>query len=335
MTSVLLDIAVALSLLFAFTNGMKDGANVFATAVSSRSLGFRPALLLVTISELIGPFLFGIPVALTVARGIIRVDLIPHGQEGLVLILSGIGGAIFWNTLCWILRLPTSSSYALVGGLIGPVLIRLGLQGIPWRSFLLKVLAPVIVSPLLGIVFGIVVYALLARMLRNAHWRANRNLKRLQIASLVVMGMNHGTNDSQKTMGLIALLLLLAGRSTSLVVPFWVMAASVAFLAAGVTLGGTRIIKTVGFGIFKMAPIHSFSSQLSSAVVLMSCNLLGAPVSSSQIISSTVIGVGSACRRGSLRWSVIQSIALGWLFTIPLAGASAAGIYLALSRIVA
>ncbi len=135
MTPYLLEAAIALSLLFAFTNGMKDGANVLATAVSSGSVGFGRALLLVTAAEMVGPFLFGIPVALTVAQGIMRVDLLPRGQEGLVLILSGIGGAIIWNTLCWILRLPTSSSYALVGGLVGPVLVRLGPQGIPWGAW--------------------------------------------------------------------------------------------------------------------------------------------------------------------------------------------------------
>lgn len=333
MTSYLLETAIALSLLFAFTNGMKDGANVLATAVSSGSVGFGRALLLVTGAELVGPFLFGIPVALTVAQGIMRVDLLPRGQEGLVLILSGIGGAIIWNTACWILRLPTSSSYALVGGLVGPVLVRVGPQGIPWGIFLAKVLAPVILSPFLGIAAGMVVYRLLARLLQNAHWGANRTLKRLQIASLVVLGMNHGTNDSQKTMGLIALLLLLAGNTARLAVPFWVMAASVLCLAAGVTIGGTRIIKTVGYGIFRIAPIHSFSSQLSATAVLMTCNLLGAPVSSTQIISSSVIGVGNACRRGSVRWPLIQNILLGWLITIPMAGAVAAGLYLLLSRI--
>ncbi len=176
-------------------------------------------------------------------------------------------------------------------------------------------------------------YALLARLLHGAPWRANRGLKRLQIAGLVVLGMNQGTNDSQKTMGLIALLLLLAGKSARLVVPFWVMAASIGSLAAGITVGGTRIIKTVGFGICRMEPIHSFSSQIASAAILTSCNLLGAPVSSTQIISSTVIGVGSTCRRRGLRWPVIQNIALGWLFTIPLAGALAAVICLLLSRI--
>ncbi len=175
--------------------------------------------------------------------------------------------------------------------------------------------------------------ALLARLLKNAPWTANRGLKRLQIASLVVLGMNHGTNDSQKTMGLIALLLLLAGNTARLEVPLWVMGASVVCLAAGVTMGGTRIIKTVGYGIFRIGPIHSFSSQLSATVVLMTCNLLGAPVSSTQIIGSSVIGVGNACRRGSIRWPLIQNIVLGWLITIPMAGVVAAGLYLMLSRI--
>jgi PiT family inorganic phosphate transporter len=330
MTDALLTAGVALSLLFAFTNGMKDGANVLATAVSSGSLSFRSALWLVTLAELAGPFLLGIPVALTVARGIIRVELLPRGADAQLLVASGVAGALVWNTACWLLRLPTSSSFALVGGLVGPALYRFGLAGVPWTVFLPKVIGALILSPFLGILFGGLTYRLLVRLLREAPWRTVRHLKRLHVASLIVLGLNHGTNDSQKTMGLIALLLYLTGTAEAPVVPLWVMAASAASLAAGITMGGTKIIRTVGYNIFRVRPEHSFCAQLSASLILFACNLAGAPVSTTQIVSSAVIGVGDASRRSGVRWQVIRAIFVGWAITIPAAGGLATLAYIGL-----
>jgi inorganic phosphate transporter, PiT family len=320
MIGTLLAVGVAMSLLFAFTNGMKDGSNVFATAVASGSLSFRNARWLVVASELAGPFLLGIPVALTVVHGIVRVELFPHDAGALLLVVSGLTGAILWNLGCWVLRLPTSSSFALIGGLIGPTLFRFGLAGVPWLIFLIKVIGALVLSPVLGILIGGLAYRLLVRALRDAPLKTVRTLKRLQVASLIVLGMNHGTNDSQKTMGLIVLLLYLAGRGDASSVPPWVMAASVAALAAGITMGGTRIIRTVGYNIFRLRPEHSFSAQVSASLILLACNLCGAPVSSTQIISSSVIGVGSACRSNGVRWQVTRTIFIGWAVTIPATG---------------
>ncbi len=326
--------AIVLSLMFAFTNGMKDGANVLATAVSSRSLTFRQALWLVAAAEFCGPFIFGIPVALTVARGIIRVEMLPRDIGSLLLVLSGVAGAVLWNGSCWLLRLPTSSSFAMVGGLIGPVLFRYGLAGIPWIVFLLKVVGALLLSPFLGFIFGGIVHKLLVRILENAPRKTARFLKRLQIGSLIILGMNHGTNDSQKTMGLIALLLFLSGHTQRMDVPLWVMVASVASLSFGVTMGGTKIIRTVGYNIFRVRPYHSFSAQLAASIVLLACNLGGAPVSTTQIVSSSVIGVGSAHRRTAVRWQVIRSIVLAWIFTIPLAGMLSTVLYLIVRQII-
>lgn len=334
MTDSVLVGAVVLSLLFAFTNGMKDGANVFATAVSSRSLTFRQALWLVTLAEFCGPFLLGIPVALTVARGIIRVDLLPRDVNSLVLVLSGVAGALLWNSFCWFVRLPTSSSFAMVGGLIGPVLFLYGLSGIPWIVFLLKVVGALVLSPFLGIVFGSLVHQLLVRIFENAPRKMVKSLKKLQIGSLIILGINHGTNDSQKTMGLIALMLFLSGKLPRMDIPLWVMVASVASLSLGISMGGTKIIRTVGYDIFRVRPYHSFSAQLAASLVLLPCNLSGAPVSTTQIISSSVIGVGSAHRRSGVRWQVIQSVLLGWIFTIPLTGVLSVLLYLIFRQII-
>ena len=335
MTPLLLPTAVALCLFFAFTNGMKDGSNVFATAVASGSLSYREAVLWVTLAELAGPFLFGIPVALTVASGIIRVDLLPVGADSLLLVTCGILGAVLWNLLAWLLRLPTSSSFALVGGLIGPALFRFGLGGVPWGVFLTRIVGALVLSPALGMAFGALSYRWISRLLGDAPWKTNEHLKRAQVFSLVALGLNHSTNDSQKSMGLIALLLLLAGRLPRLEVPTWALLGSAACLALGVGLGGTRIVRTVGYGIFRLRPIHSFGSQVASSLILFSCNLAGAPVSTTQIVSSSVIGVGNACRRNAVRWQVTRGIFLGWLLTIPLAGALATLLYWAFSRLTA
>jgi len=324
--------AVLLSLLFAFTNGMKDGANVFATAVSSRSLTFRQALWLVTLAELCGPFLFGIPVALTVARGIIRIDLLPRDINSFLLVLSGITGALLWNGFCWFVRLPTSSSFAMVGGLVGPVLFYYGVSGIPWTIFLLKVVGALILSPFLGIIIGGLVHRFLVRVLENAPWKTMRYIKKLQIGSLIVLGMNHGANDSQKTMGLVALILFLSYKTQQMDIPLWVMAASVVSLALGVTMGGKKIIRTVGYDIFRIRPLHSFSAQLASSLILLVCNLSGAPVSTTQIISSSVIGVGNVHRRQAVRWQVFRSILFAWILTIPLAGVLSMLLYLVLRQ---
>lgn len=332
MTDSLVVGAVLLSLLFAFTNGMKDGANVFATAVSSRSLTFRQALWLVTLAELCGPFLFGIPVALTVAKGIIRIELLPRDINSFLLVLSGITGALLWNGFCWFVRLPTSSSFAMVGGLVGPVLFYYGVSGIPWTIFLLKVVGALILSPFLGIIIGGLVHQFLVRILENAPWKTIRYIKKLQIGSLIVLGMNHGANDSQKTMGLVALILFLSYKTQQMDIPLWVMAASVVSLALGVTMGGKKILRTVGYDIFRIRPLHSFSAQMASSLILLVCNLSGAPVSTTQIISSSVIGVGNVHRRQAVRWQVFRSILFAWILTIPLAGLLSLLLYLVLRQ---
>jgi len=327
-------ISIALVLTFSFTNGMKDGCNVMATAIASQSISRKHSLIIVTISEFIGPFIFGIPVAITVAKGIININILPHNMDSMLLILSGIAGAILWNFLTWLFSLPTSSSFALVGGLIGPVIFKYGKNAVPWFIFLVKVIGAMFLSPILGILFGYLLYKLFTYLLKDSTTRVNKYLKKLQVLTLIALGLSHGTNDSQKAMGIIALLLVLAGILPSITIPLWVMAVSAFVLALGITMGGTKIIKTVGYSIFKIRPTHSFTSQVSAFSILLACNLLGAPVSTTQIISSSVIGVGSAYRPKSVKWKVIYNIFLSWLLTIPLAGIVAALVYIVLRKLI-
>ncbi len=333
MTTAFLITSIVLILIFSLTNGMKDGSNVMATAVASRSIQRKYALIIVSIAEFSGPFIFGTPVAQTVAKGIINVDILPGGTESVLLILSGIIGAIFWNFLTWVLRMPTSSSFALVGGLIGPVLYKYRMDAIPWKIFLIKVIGAMFLSPVLGIVVGYLTYKTLSAILRNAPLKISKVIKRVQIGSLIFLGLNHGNNDSQKAMGIIALQLYLAGVSDDINIYTWIILVSISCLTIGISLGGTKIIKTVGYKIFKIRPLHSFSSQLSASALLLFSNLFGAPVSTTQIISSSVVGVGSAYRSKGVKWSLIITIVWSWLLTIPLAGLVSAGFFILLKYI--
>ncbi len=332
--SLLLIIALAAVLLFAVTNGMKDGANVFATTVASGSLPRAWAIVIVVMAELTGPYLLGTRVAATVSRNIIDPGVLHGGEETILLLFSGVLGALAWNGLAWYLKLPTSSSLTLVGGLIGPALYRYGLAAVPWSVFFFKVVLVMFLSPLAGLTAGYFICLLLRFLLATATPRVNRSIRKAHLATLVFLGVNHGTNDSQKAMGIIALLLFVAGRNPDMDIPFWVKSASILALTAGVVTGGTKIIKTVGYGIFKVRPLHSLESQLGASVLLLGCNLMGLPVSTTQIISSSVMGVGTGIRAKGVRWNLARTIVWSWLFTIPLSGLVSVLIFLTLQAVI-
>ncbi len=328
MIDLVLFVSVALVLVFSFSNGMKDGCNVTATAIASRSFSRRNAMLIVVSAEFLGPFVLGTPVAITVASGIINIDILPVGKEAVLLILAGITGALLWNVVTWVFRLPTSSSFALVGGLIGPPLYRFGAAAVPWKIFCTRVIGALFFSPIFGMIFGYLSYRMLEYFFRNASFRATKYIMKGQIASLVFLGLNHGSNDSQKAMGIIALLLFLGGKTAGIQIASWIKMASISSLVLGITMGGVKIIKTVGYSIFQLRPIHSLSSHISASVVLLFSNMAGAPVSTTQVITSSVMGVGSAFRVKSVRWSLIFIIIWSWILTIPLSALVSVIIYI-------
>lgn len=332
--SPLLLFGIAAVLLFAITNGMKDGANVAATTVASGSLPWGWTIFIVAAAELIGPYLLGTRVAATVSRNILDPGILQGGAETVLLLTSGVLGALVWNVLAWYLKLPTSSSLTLVGGLIGPALYRYGLSVVPWRIFLLKVVLVMFLSPLAGLAAGYFICFIVRFLLSGATPRANYSIRKAHLATLVFLGMNHGTNDSQKAMGVITLLLFVAGRNPGMDIPFWVKSVSILALAGGVVMGGKKIIKTVGYGIFKVRPLHSLESQVGAAALLLGCNLAGAPVSTTQIISSSVMGVGACRRAKGVRWNIARAIFWSWLLTIPLAGLISVAIFWGLRTII-
>ena len=317
----ILIVLVSLALVFDFLNGFHDSANIVATIISSRAMSPRLALILTAVAEFLGPLLFGVEVAKTIGEG-----LIPPGEVTNAVILATLISSILWNLFTWFFGIPSSSSHALVGGLIGAVAAGVGIGAIQWAG-LLKVLLGLFVSPILGLAAGFLITRLTFFLARNARPSINTLFSRGQIITGVGLALSHGANDAQKTMGIITLGLLVNGSIDSFTVPLWVILASSAAISLGTASGGWRLIRTLGGRFFKIRPIHGFCTQIASAAVILSAALLGGPVSTTQVVSSAILGVGSAERVNKVRWNVAVNIALAWLFTIPTSALMSALVY--------
>lgn len=314
-------IVITLALIFDFLNGMRDSSNIVATMISSRAFSPRTALGMAAIAEFFGPFLFGVVVAKTIGDEIVQSNALT-----LEVIASALIGAIVWNLITWYFGIPGSSSHALIGGMVGAVIAGAGLSAIKFIG-LYKVLIALFATPLIGFFAGFVITRLIYFLVRGATPRVNELFKRGQWLTALVMAFGQGTNDAQKTMGIIVLSLVIGGVLPAFQVPLWVIAVSAVAIAVGTSLGGWRLIRTLGGRFYKIRPLHSFSTQLSSAGVILAASLFGVPVSSSQVVSSAIIGVGSAERASKVRWSVAEEIIMAWLITIPASGLLSAGMY--------
>jgi len=314
-------IVIILALIFDFLNGMRDSSNIVATMISSRAFSPRTALGIAAVAEFFGPFLFGVVVAKTIGDEIVQSNALT-----LEVIASALLGAIVWNLVTWYFGIPGSSSHALIGGMVGAVMAGAGFSAIKF-SGLYKVLIALFATPVIGFFAGFVITRLIYFLVRGATPHVNDLFKRGQWLTAIVMAFGQGTNDAQKTMGIIVLSLVIGGVLPAFQVPLWVIAVSAAAIAIGTSLGGWRLIRTLGGKFYKIRPLDSFSTQLSSAGVILAASLFGVPVSASQVVSSAIIGVGSAERASKVRWSVAEEIILAWLITIPVSGLLAAGIY--------
>lgn len=314
-------IVIGLALVFDFLNGMRDASNIVATMISSRAFSPGTALGIAAVAEFLGPFLFGVVVAKTIGDEIVQAEVLT-----LEVLASALIGAIVWNLITWYFGLPGSSSHALIGGLVGAVITGAGPAAIKFNGLSIVLLA-LFAFPLIGFISGFLVTRLIYFLVRGATPSVNDVFKRGQWLTALVMAFGQGTNDAQKTMGIIALSLVIGGVLPAFEVPFWVVAVSAAGIAIGTSLGGWRLIRTLGGKFYKIRPLHSLSTQLSSASVILTASLFGVPVSASQVVSSAIIGVGSAERASKVRWSVAEEIVLSWLITIPASGLLAAGVY--------
>jgi PiT family inorganic phosphate transporter len=320
MTPILIAVIV-LALGFDFLNGIHDSSNVVATMISSRAFSPRVALGTTALANFVGPFLFGVAVANTIGHEVVNPDTIT-----IEIVLAALVSAILWNALTWFLGFPSSSSHALIGGLVGAVAMGAGWRDIQLHG-LYHVLIPLFTSPLIGFVVGFLLLKLILALSWTATPRINEVFKRSQIVTGLALALSHGTNDSQKTMGIITMALVTAGVLDKFEVPVWVILACAAMIALGTAVGGWRLIRTLGGKIFKIRPVDGFASQLASAGVIITASLIGGPVSTTQVVSSSILGVGTSERANKVRWGVAQEIATAWILTIPASALMAAGIY--------
>ncbi|MEA4856708.1 inorganic phosphate transporter [Solidesulfovibrio sp.] len=324
----LLVAVVAIALVFDFTNGAHDSANAIATIVSTKVLSPLAAVCMAGALNLLGAFL-GTAVAHTIGSGIVRPEVVA-GSQGVV--LAALLGAIFWNLLTWYWGLPSSSSHALVGGLVGAAIAYGGFDAPSYGSIASKVLLPLVLSPLAGFLSGYALMVILSWLVRRSTpRRVNFLFKKLQILSSAFMATSHGLNDAQKTMGIITLALFLFGEIPEMVVPFWVKLSCAMAMGLGTASGGWKIVKTMGHKIFKLEPIHGFAAETAAAAVICGASALGAPISTTHTLSTTVIGVGASKRLSAVRWGVAGRLVVAWVMTIPASAVVAAVCYEALS----
>jgi PiT family inorganic phosphate transporter len=333
---VLTVLTVLIVLIFDYTNGFHDAANIVATVIASRAMTPVQAVLVVGTFEFLGPLLGGTAVANTIGTFVTLDDL--NGVVALATLLSGLGGAIIWNLLTWWKGIPSSSSHALVGGLAGAVTVAAGADHVAWGlselvlhghvTGVTKVLLGLLLSPVAGFCVGYVIHRMVSGILRAARPSANTRLRRAQVLTSAGLAFSHGANDAQKSMGILTMALLLGGFIPSFHVPFWVMLACSTALTLGILSGGWRIVRTLGFAIYRVRPVHALDSQLTSAGVILAASAVGAPVSTTHIVATSIMGIGASEHPRAVRWGKARDIATTWVVTIP--GAAVLGIILCL-----
>ncbi|MFJ1703632.1 anion permease [Kitasatospora sp. NPDC088346] len=308
---------------FTYTNGFHDSANAIATSVSTRALTPRVALAMAAVMNLAGAFL-GSGVAHTVSSGIIET---PTGQQGMAILFAALFGAITWNLVTWYFGLPSSSSHALFGGMVGAALA--GGTQVIWSGVLDKIVIPMFVSPVVGLLFGFLVMLAILWIFRKANpHRAKRNFRVAQTASAAAMALAHGLQDAQKTMGIVVMALTISGHQSTSEIPIWVKISCATALSLGTYAGGWRIMRTLGRKIIELDPPQGFAAEATASTIMyITSFVFKAPISTTHVITSAIMGVGATKRIRAVRWGVAKNIVLGWFITMPAAAVVAAVIY--------
>ncbi len=305
-------IAIAIALVFDFVNGFNDSANSVATVIGTRVLKPIHAVLLSSVANFAGPFIFGVAVATTIAKGIVSPDDIT-----VYMIIGGLAGAISWSALCTMFGLPISNSHSLIGGIMGAGIVGLGFEKLVFEG-LTKVLSGIVIAPIGGIIFGLLATGLLITIFakRNPS-KVNKTFGKLQIVSSAWFALTHGANDGQKTMGVIVLILFAAGMIPELEMPLWVIFAAATAMSLGTFFGGYKVIKTLGLRITRLKPYQGFCAETSGGIMLAIFAVLGIPASTTHAIAGTIMGAGAVRRKYAVRWKVSRQIVFSWLITIP------------------
>jgi len=304
--------AIIVALIFDFVNGFNDSANAVATVIGTRVLKPIQAVALSAAANFVGPFVFGVAVATTIAKGIVSPDDIT-----VYMIIGGLAGAITWSTACTIFGMPISNSHALIGGIMGAGIAGLGFEKLVYGG-LTKILAGIVISPIGGIIIGLLITGLIITVFaKKRPDPVNRTFGRLQIISSAWFALTHGANDGQKTMGIIVLILFSAGMIPELDMPLWVIFAAATAMSLGTFFGGYKVIKTLGLKITRLKPYQGFAAETGGGVMLAIFATLGIPASTTHAITGSIMGAGSARRKFAVRWKVGRQIVFAWLITIP------------------
>ena len=348
----------ALSIAFDYINGFHDTANAIATSVSTRALKPEYAILLSATANFVGALVFGTAVAGTIGSGIVQDNQILG--NGSTVLAAALIGAISWNLITWALAIPSSSSHALIGGLIGAAWAAAGADAVQWGNFGFKVLVPLFSSPVLGFAIGLTLMVILLNFIARANphrvyrelrrradnepvpeadqiatngtspRRINDRFRRIQVVSATYMALSHGSNDAQKTMGIMTLALFSTGAIHDKNVPVWVILIAATAMSFGTAAGGWRIMKTMGQRVVKLDPVHGFAAETTAATIILGASHFGMPVSTTHVISSAIMGVGTSDRFNAVRWGVARSIITAWILTIPASALIAAVAYFGL-----
>ncbi len=305
---------VIFALVFDFINGFHDTANAIATSVSTKALTPRRAIILAAVMNFVGALTFT-GVAQTITSGIADpFDL----NNGTTVILAALIAAIIWNLVTWYYGIPSSSSHAIIGAITGAVIASAGFEAIRFGGFV-SILKALLLSPIIAFAIGFIVYAIIKVIFKNANLaKTNKRFRMMQIATAAVQAYSHGTNDAQKSMGIITMALIVGGMHTTTEVPFWVQVACATAMALGTSVGGWRIIKTVGGKIMKIRPVNGVAADLTGAAVIFGATLIHLPVSTTHVISSSILGVGASHRVKGVNWGVAKRMLITWVITLPI-----------------
>ncbi|WP_153723421.1 inorganic phosphate transporter [Sporosarcina cascadiensis] len=329
---ILTILVVVFALAFDFINGFHDTANAIATSVSTRALKPRTAIMMAATMNFIGALTFT-GVAKTITKDIVDPFLLPDGVGSLV-ILAALVSAIIWNLVTWYFGIPSSSSHALIGSIAGAAIAAAGFGILNYSGFI-KIIQALLLSPVIALVGGFIVMTVLKNVLKNRNlFKANKRIRYMQIGTAAIQSFTHGTNDAQKAMGIITMALIAANLQTSDDIQLWVRIAAATSMGIGTSIGGYKIIKTVGGKIMKIRPIHGIAADLNSATIIFGATLLHLPVSTTHVISSSIMGVGSAQRLKGVKWGVAKTIVMTWIITMPISALVAAIVYKVLALFV-
>ncbi|GAB4300341.1 MAG: inorganic phosphate transporter [Desulfuromonadia bacterium] len=324
---VLLFLVILAALLFDYINGFHDTANAIATCVSTQALSIRSAIIMAAVLNFAGAMV-STKVASTIGKGIVDAVYITQ-----LVVFAGVTGAIIWNLITWYYGLPSSSSHAIIGGIVGAVIAHSGPSTLHWKG-LEKIVLSLVLSPLVGVLSGFAFMILLMWVFRRkAPGNINKGFRRMQVVSAAFMAFSHGTADAQKSMGVITMALLSYGLIPSFTVPTWVKISCAVAMGLGTAAGGWRIIKTVGKDFVKLQPVHGFCVETASAAVILGASSIGMPVSTTHVLTSTILGVGMTRRLSAVNWNVAQRIVVAWVLTIPASAVVAFIVYQALTPI--